>query len=272
MKVQLLVVEGNARATSDVMESLGGTPYGIAYAALLESFDERVQCTVVYPSEVGIDCLPNGKTFSDYHGIVWTGSALNCYATAPEVTHQIELARDAYASTVPIFGSCWGLQVMTLALGGTIRCNPNGRELGIGRAIALTEAGKSHPMYAGKGESFDALEVHMDEVETLAEDSVVLSGNAMSAVQALAIDRGDSSFWGVQYHPEFDFATMAIVMQRLRDALLADGLFESREAIDAAIARCAASEIDPTTDDSVNDPHQRRLEITNWLKAKVLID
>ena len=270
MKVQLLVVEGNAVHTSTVMKSLGGTPYGISYAGLLESFDPRVDCTVVYPSEQGTDCLPEGKSFADYHGIVWTGSALNCYNTASEVTNQIELARQAYDSGTPIFGSCWGMQVMTRALGGEIRCNPKGREFGIGRDIALTEVGKTHPMYSGKGEVFDVFEVHMDEVETLPEGAVVLSGNAMSEVQAMVIDHGPSSFWGVQYHPEFDFSAMSIVMRRLTDALLAEGIFESPDALEATINAYANHEGDSSTNDSVNDPQLRRLEITNWLHEKVL--
>ena len=272
MKAQVLVVEGNAQATSTLMESLGGTPYGISYASLLESFDPRVECTVVYPSEMGVDCLPAGKTFSDYQGIVWTGSALNCYTSAPEVTHQIDLARQAYASGVPIFGSCWGLQVMTLALGGQVRCNPKGRELGIGRAITLTDAGMSHPMYAEKGEVFDALEVHIDEVEVAPEGAVVLAGNAMSAIQGMSIERDGGSFWGVQYHPEFDFAGMAIVLRRLTEALLSEGHFESREAIEQVIEAYSKHEHDASTDDSVNDPIQRRLEIINWLNEKVLTE
>lgn len=276
MKSQVLVVEGNARATSDVMESLGGTPYGVSYAALLESLHPGVECTVVYPSEDGSECLPEGKSFEDYDGIVWTGSALNCYNTEPEVTNQIEMAKTAFASGTPIFGSCWGLQVMTLALGGKVRCNPKGRELGIGREITLTAEGAAHPMYSGKSGAFDVFEVHMDEVERLPEGAVVLAGNAMSDVQAVVMDRGDCSFWGVQYHPEFDFATMAIVMQRLTETILTEGLFESRESIEAIVRDYEVLDGDDSLVEAhgvtaaVQDSRLRRLEISNWLREKVV--
>ena len=44
-----------------------------------------------------------------------------------------------------MFGSCWGLQVITAAAGGSVRKNPKGREIGFGRGIRLTEAGRKHP-------------------------------------------------------------------------------------------------------------------------------
>jgi GMP synthase (glutamine-hydrolysing) len=43
---------------------------------------------------------------------------------------------------VPVWGSCWGLQIATVALGGSVRRNPRGRELAIARAITVTEAGR----------------------------------------------------------------------------------------------------------------------------------
>src|SRR5581483_6641141 len=71
--------------------------------------------------------------------------------------------------------------------GGSVRKNPKGRELGFGRGIRLTEAGRKHPMYVGKMDVFNAPTVHLDEVETLAPGSTVLSTNAMSDVQAVEV-------------------------------------------------------------------------------------
>ena len=49
-----------------------------------------------------------------------------------------------------------------------VRKNPKGREIGFGRGIRLTEAGRKHPMYVGKLDVFNAPTVHLDEVEALA--------------------------------------------------------------------------------------------------------
>ena len=80
---------------------------------------------------------------------------------------QIELVRAALTTGTPLFGSCWGLQVITAAAGGSVRKNPKGREIGFGRGIRLTEAGRKHPMYVGKLDVFNAPTVHLDEVEAL---------------------------------------------------------------------------------------------------------
>jgi GMP synthase (glutamine-hydrolysing) len=42
------------------------------------------------------------------------------YDGGPAVDPQIELARAVLQSKPPLFGSCWGLQVVTVAAGGTV--------------------------------------------------------------------------------------------------------------------------------------------------------
>ncbi|MCH7958762.1 MAG: type 1 glutamine amidotransferase [Candidatus Hydrogenedentes bacterium] len=277
MKAQVLVVEGNAKATSEEMIALGARPYGESYAQLLESLSPEVACTVVYPAERGVDCLPAGKRLSDYDGIAWTGSALSAYTDRPEVHHQIELAKLAYASGTPVFGSCWGLQIMAVALGGSVRPNPKGREIGIGRDVRLTDAGLQHALYDGKFPFFDALSVHLDEVEKMPDGAVLLAGNAMSDVQAFYIEEKGNSFWGVQYHPEFDFEVMALVLRRLHKLLIKEGVFENEEAVNERIEyymglhqRAPSSEVRNTPVEEVLDADLRRVELFNWLLNKVL--
>ncbi|MFG1375220.1 hypothetical protein V5F32_23900 [Xanthobacter oligotrophicus] len=50
-----------------------------------------------------------------------------------------------------------------------VRLNPKGREVGFGRRIRTTPEGAQHPMFAGKPPVFEAMTVHLDEVETLPE-------------------------------------------------------------------------------------------------------
>ncbi len=59
-----------------------------------------------------------------YDGVAFTGSSLDVFDDIPEVTRQIELARAVFATGTPLFGSCWGLQVMSVAAGGTVCRNP----------------------------------------------------------------------------------------------------------------------------------------------------
>ena len=68
--------------------------------------------------------LPQGMAIGDFDGVVITGSPLSVYKPVPAVTRQIDLAREVFASGVPSYGSCWGLQLMTAALGGVVRAEP----------------------------------------------------------------------------------------------------------------------------------------------------
>ncbi len=269
LKKRILVAEGNALATTEIMRGLGAPSYGESYARLLQSMSDRVECDVVYPSEDGPECLPENAVFADYQGIVFTGSALSCYQEIPEVQNQITMAKNAFDSGIPVFGSCWGLQIMCVALGGTVTKNPRGREIGIARAIRPNDDGVAHPMYRGKPAPFEALSVHMDEVSTLPADAQLLAGNDMTQVQAITIERGGSSFWGVQYHPEFDFATMAVVYRRLKQPLIRESLFNDEQAVEQCAEAFEQNTLEGLTP-AVSEPKLRHLEIFNWLQTMVL--
>src|SRR5262249_52373142 len=148
-----------------------------------------------------------------------------------EVTRQIELARAVLDAGTPIFGSCWGLQVLTVAAGGSVRKNPKGREIGFGRRITLTEPGRQHPMYIGKQHVFNAPTVHLDEVETTAPGTTVLATNEVSDVQSAEIRMNGSVAWGVQYHPEYPLHEIATIVRRIGPRLIDEGFFRDNAEI-----------------------------------------
>jgi GMP synthase (glutamine-hydrolysing) len=223
--------------------------------------------------------LPQGLTFTDFDGVVITGSPLNVYKPVPAVTRQIDLARDLFASGVPTYGSCWGLQLMTVALGGVVRLNLEGREIGIARNIALNEQGRGHFLFAGKAKAFDALCSHQDEVATLPQDATVLASNSMSPIQAIEIDRAGNSFLGLQYHPEHTFATAAAIIEARMERLVTEGFARSVEELKPVIVDLRTLEVDPGRRDvawrlgldrQVLDPMLRTAEFGNWLRTRVL--
>jgi GMP synthase (glutamine-hydrolysing) len=223
--------------------------------------------------------LPQGVALSDFDGIAITGSPFNVYRTRPEVTRQIELAREAFECGVPMYGSCWGLQLMTAALGGVVRLNPRGREIGIARSIALNEAGGEHFLFSGKPKAFDALCSHQDDVATLPPEAVALASNGVSDVQAVDISRGSSHFVGVQYHPEHTFATTAAIIEASQDRLVAEGFAQSVDSLRSVIVDLRTLQSDPARRDiawklgidmAVLDPRRRTAELGNWLRARVL--
>ena len=280
MSAHILIVDGAPSASQDLLVASGGRRHGPNYGAALAS-QARDSVGDVRTYVLGAadgESLPQGMALSDFDGIAWTGSPLNAYHDTPEVTRQIEFARTAFASGVPCFGSCWGLQVMMVALGGTVRLNPRGAEMGVARSILLTDAGRAHPMYAGKPAVFDALCVHQDEVDRLPDGAIRLAGNGVSDVQAVSLHEGDRSFWGVQYHPEYDLLQIAAMFKRSAKRLVDRGLMSDMPTAERFADELRALHDDPSRKDiawrygisaDIIEPDRHRVEFANWLKTEV---
>lgn len=280
MSAHILIVDGAPSASQDLLVASGGRRHGPNYGAALAS-QARDSVGDVKTYVLGAadgESLPQGMALSDFDGIAWTGSPLNAYHDTPEVKRQIEFARTAFASGVPCFGSCWGLQVMMVALGGTVRLNPRGAEMGVARSILLTDEGRGHPMYAGKPAVFDALCVHQDEVDKLPDGAIRLAGNGVSDVQAVSLHDGDRSFWGVQYHPEYDLLQISAMFRRSAKRLVDRGLLPDMPTAENFAADLRALHDDPARKDiawrygisaDIIEPDRHRVEFANWLKAEV---
>jgi GMP synthase (glutamine-hydrolysing) len=210
---------------------------------------------------------------------MFPGSPLHIYDPDPCVTRQIDFARAAFAAGVPVWGSCWGLQLATVALGGSVRRNPRGRELAIARAITVTETGRTHPLLASRPLVFDALCSHLDEVETLPPNAEVLAANELSSIQAMAARtlRG-SSFFGTQYHPEHTLAVSAALIEMRATELVEEGFGIEPAEIIAMAADYRTLAAEPTRRDliwrygiasEIIDPIRRTTEIGNWLEIVV---
>jgi GMP synthase (glutamine-hydrolysing) len=275
---RLLVMEGNSPETRADHKAAGGVMSSIGYAELLQELLPSAVVDICFPGDPGTN-LPNGGALEGYDGVAITGSSLHIYNGGIEVTQQIELARAVLAAGTPIFGSCWGLQILTVAAGGSVRRNPKGRELGFGRSIKLTEAGRKHPMYAGKPDVFNAPTVHLDEVETLAPGMTVLATNVVSDVQSAEIVLNGATAWGVQYHPEYPLREIAAIVRRVGPRLIGEGFFLNEADIETFVEDLYALDKDPNDkrlawrhgiNQNVLDKRLRQNEIANWVQFQVL--
>jgi GMP synthase (glutamine-hydrolysing) len=278
--IRILVVEGNTAEASARIVAFGGRPYAQSYAGVLTQLDSRIVCTIVHPCEQGVDCVPDTMLRGRFDGVVWTGSSLSAYSFQPPVHAQIQLAQRVYNWGIPIFGSCWGLQVMTVALGGAVRHNPRGREIGVARAITLSACGEEHAMFDGKPMLFDALTTHVDEVYRLPAGGIVLAGNDVCPIQAAAWRDGARSFWGVQYHPEFDLSVLANAVRRNAADLIEEGFFSGEADVVSYAGSLEATHANPEAGTmkrrlfgitpAVADPAVRHRELRNWLLHEVM--
>lgn len=275
---RLLVIEGNSPATMAEHVAVGGTPASEGYASLLRELLPVAEIDICYPADVSAQ-LPAGQALEGYDGIAITGSSLHLYNGGAEVTRQIDLVRQALTTGTPVFGSCWGLQIITVAAGGAVRKNPKGREIGFGRGIRLTESGRKHPMYVGKLDVFNAPTVHLDEVEVLPAGATVLASNAMSQVQAVEFRTPGSTAWGVQYHPEYPLKELAAIVRRIGTRLIGEGFFADEADMREFARDLDALDRDPTCkrlswrhgiSQNVLDKKLRVSEVANWMEYQVL--
>lgn len=273
---RILVIDGNVAAIRARLVSALGYDSGTGYARVMKRIDSSLRIDIVAAADGA--ALPIGVGLESYDGVAMTGSALNIYDGGAPVTRQIELAKAVFAAGVPFFGSCWGLQVAVTAAGGEVRANPRGREFGFARRILLTDAGREHAMYAGKPIVFEAPTVHRDEIATLPTDAAMLAVNDFG-VQAASFTHGRGTFWGVQYHPEYDYVDIAAVAERYGESLVTEGMFRDQPAIATFASELRILQANPS-DTSLLWKHGlgpamrsealRILEIRSWLETKVL--
>ncbi|HET7756170.1 MAG TPA: type 1 glutamine amidotransferase [Steroidobacteraceae bacterium] len=273
---RVLVIDGNQAATREQQVAAGGSPSGEGYARVLESL-APVRCDIVRPAD-GAVRFAHARGLGGYDGVAITGSALNVYDGGPHIERQLELARAAFAAGVPFFGSCWGMQVAVSVAGGRVRPNPRGREFGFARRIELNDAGRLHPMFAGKPAVFEAITVHRDDITELPAGTVVLASNDMGP-QAIELRYGAGTFWGVQYHPEYSFDEIAACALRYAAALIDEGLFAGSGELEAFVADLRALMRNPRDRHltwkhglgaGLKEESCRLAELRNWLTLQVL--
>jgi GMP synthase (glutamine-hydrolysing) len=278
MGLRLLIIEGNGREVRERHQAGYGKTYSQSYADVLRSLADDAQCDLCFPADAGAN-LPDSGGLAGYDGVAITGSALNIYDGGPAVARQLELTRAVLSAGIPFFGSCWGLQLASVASGGRVTKNPLGREVGIARNIAKTALGLAHPLLVGRPLAFDAPCSHLDIVAVPPPNGGILAANAMAMVQAMEIRRDDRpAFWGVQYHPEFSLTELSAILDRYQATLIKEGIFADAPAASAHCADLRALDCNPRDrtiawrlgiQPEILDPAQRLTEIRNWLGSWV---
>ncbi|MGH7065034.1 MAG: type 1 glutamine amidotransferase [Stellaceae bacterium] len=277
--LRILIADGAPAAMQAEREPFGIPASASLFAAALRSQQPNIECSSINVAD-GQD-LPVGVALGDFDGVMFGGSPLHIYDRMPEVTRQIDFARAAFAAGPPAWGSCWGVQLATVALGGAVRRNPRGRELGVARAITATAAGRAHPLLAARPFVFDALCSHIDELDELPLGAQVLARNELCPIQALAVQLPSGAmFFGTQYHPEFTLSVAAGLIEMRAASLVAEGFGRDCAELVAMARDFRALHAEPERRDlawrygislEILDPVRRTAEIGSWLREAAKI-
>ncbi len=274
--LRLLVAEGEPPETRERRRESVGRSSGETYVDLLAQLAPEARIDRVTPTD-GERRTPDLGSVADYHAVFLTGSPLHLWKETPEGRRQVEFMRAVFDAGVPAFGSCAGLQVATVAAGGSVR-PMRVMETGFARRITPTQAGAAHPMLQGRPPAYDAPAIHTDEVGALPDGATLLAGNTSCAVQAAQIRSGAGVFWGAQYHPEISLAEVAAALRRQSDSLIKAGFARSPEELESDVALIDELHMEPQRRDlcwrlgldrQVTDPDLRTLELKNFLTSVV---
>jgi GMP synthase (glutamine-hydrolysing) len=148
--------------------------------------------------------------------IIITGSAAHVPQREPWVLSTESYLRDVVPSGVPVFGICFGHQLLAQALGGEVIRNPRGREIGTRRIEKVLD----DVIFESIPSTFEANATHLDTVGRLPPGAVVLARSPLDDHQAV---RFSKSCYGVQFHPEVDADVMGSYVSARREILLAEG-------------------------------------------------
>jgi GMP synthase (glutamine-hydrolysing) len=123
-------------------------------------------------------------------GIILSGGPASVYEPgAPQLPAWV------LKSDLPVFGICYGMQLMSQALGGVV-LSPEDREFG----PATIHQTQSHPLFAETPAEQPVWMSHGDRIEAMPPGFATIASNPSTPFAAMADDA--RRWFGVQFHPE----------------------------------------------------------------------
>lgn len=163
---------------------------------------------------------PDGR-FPDLKGefthFILTGSEASIVEREPWVNEEVVFVQEVTSRGFPLLGSCYGHQLIALALGGAGRV----------RRCLQPEVGwypiqivDSNGLLGEKGIAFGFCS-HFDETVGLGSEYRVLASSLRCPIQAFELN--GRPVWGVQFHPEIDIPDALQFLQSLVELGLPTG-------------------------------------------------
>ncbi len=156
----------------------------------------------------------------DVAGAIITGSAAMVTERAPWSERTAGWIRNAMDVQLPLFGVCFGHQLMAHALGGRVDYLPGGREIGTQTITMAADAPRDLLAHALLHD-FRAHTTHEQSVIEAPAGAVVLARSARDPHQLL---RYGPHALSTQFHPEFSAEVMRAYIKRKHADMLREGI------------------------------------------------
>lgn len=214
MKPVLIIRTG--RAPAPIRARHGDFPHWFRLGAQLSPARVRV---------VDVEAGESLPAPDEVAGALITGSAAMVTERAAWSERTAGWIRHAMDVELPLFGVCYGHQLMAHALGGRVDYLPGGREIGT-VAIDLLDAAKSDPLAAALPDTFRAHATHEQSVLELPKGATVL---ARSVRDPHHLVRYGAHAMSAQFHPEFNADVMRAYIRRKHHDMHREG-FDPHDA------------------------------------------
>ncbi len=151
-------------------------------------------------------------------GYIITGSTHDAYADQPWIHELAAWIRQVDAQKIPLFGICFGHQIIAIALGGRVEKSTKGWGLG----VSINQITQQPDWMTPKLDTLHLLVSHQDQVVETPQSLTVVARSEFCPNYMLAKDQ---HILTVQGHPEFSLAFERRLIERKR-ALLTDQQYD----------------------------------------------
>ncbi len=151
------------------------------------------------------------------HDALMVGGSGDYYVSQrnlPGFDELLGVLAEVAAAGHPTFASCFGFQLLTVALGGEIVHDPDSTEVGT-YELWLTPEGRKDPLLGGLSPRFHAQLGRKDRAARLPPGVPNLAASKRNPHQALRLP--GRPVWATQFHPELDARTNRLRFLRYLD-------------------------------------------------------
>jgi GMP synthase (glutamine-hydrolysing) len=117
----------------------------------------------------------------------------------PRFDETLDFFRAVVSDSLPLFASCFGFHLLTVALGGEVIYDPDGIQIGT-HELALTDEGSTDELMGILPPTFPAQLGRKDRAALLPPGAIHLASSREAPYQAFRIP--GKPIWATQFHPE----------------------------------------------------------------------
>ncbi|MEW6729973.1 MAG: gamma-glutamyl-gamma-aminobutyrate hydrolase family protein [Acidobacteriota bacterium] len=141
----------------------------------------------------------NRQLLANMDAVIIGGSDTSVLDDFPWTNSIIQLIRQIAEVKMPLFGSCWGHQMIARAFGGEVVSDVTRKEMG-SIEVLLTPEGSADKLFGKLPTTFTAQSGHKDHVSQLPESVEALAFSNLSPYQGLRVK--GLPIYGAQFHAD----------------------------------------------------------------------